>query len=383
MKILYIAGAEYPAPPPKNAIQAAIWVCGQIAEGITKRGHETIYFGGGESTLNVSKNVNSQPAFFDLYEYEKLITADRMVKSKLQTTFQNGLLANLLSFLKDNPVDLIHFHTSPPFFALPFAKHISIPKVFTFHDPLYPQYKPAFDVFAEKNNHYVTISNTQRTHLPELHYKKTIYHGLNINQFQFGEKPDMDMLFFSRITPSKGSAEAIQIAKKTGKKLSLGGIKDLAFKDWLAQDIDIYIDNNQITYLGHIEKELSPRTLMRARLMLFPIQWDEPFGLVMIEAMATGTPVVAFARGSVPEIIQDGVTGFIVNPSDDDIRGDFIIKKTGIEGMCEAVERIYSLSESDYKQMRYNSRKRVEEHFSEDVMIHNYENLYKEILSGN
>lgn len=100
----------------------------------------------------------------------------------------------------------------------------------------------------------------------------------------------------------------------------------------------------------------------------------------MIEAMACGTPVVAYARGSVPEVIKDGETGFIVNPSDTDIRGNWIIKKTGIEGLCEAVERIYSMPEDQYRQMRRNCRAHVEKNFTVERMVDEYEKVYKEIL---
>jgi glycosyltransferase involved in cell wall biosynthesis len=115
--------------------------------------------------------------------------------------------------------------------------------------------------------------------------------------------------------------------------------------------------------------------------MLAPLTWEEPFGLTLIESMACGTPVIAFARGSVPEIIEDGKTGYIVNSSEDDKRGDFVIKKTGIEGLCEAVERIYDMSEEGYRQMRKNCRAHVENNFTVERMVDQYEALYKEILA--
>jgi glycosyltransferase involved in cell wall biosynthesis len=115
--------------------------------------------------------------------------------------------------------------------------------------------------------------------------------------------------------------------------------------------------------------------------LLYPIMWEEPFPNVILETMASGTPIIAFAKGSLPETVKDGETGFLVNPSEDDIRGDFIVKKTGIDGLHEAIERITSLSPAEYKEMRTHSRKRVETHFSLDKMIDNYVNLYKEIIN--
>jgi glycosyltransferase involved in cell wall biosynthesis len=117
-----------------------------------------------------------------------------------------------------------------------------------------------------------------------------------------------------------------------------------------------------------------------SRLTLFPIQWEEPFGLVMTESMATGTPVIAFARGSVPEVMKDGETGFIINPSDNDIRGNWLIKKTGVEGLIEAINKIYDMPANEYLKMRKNCRKHVEQKFSMEKMVDSYEDVYKKIL---
>lgn len=121
----------------------------------------------------------------------------------------------------------------------------------------------------------------------------------------------------------------------------------------------------------------------RAKCVLFPIKWEEPFGMVMIEAMACGTPVIAYARGSVPEVIKDGVTGLIVNQNEAEKRGNWIIKKTGIDGLCEAIEKIYGLSPAAYLKMRQNCRKQVEDNFSAEKMVVRYEGVYSEILTSN
>ena len=119
----------------------------------------------------------------------------------------------------------------------------------------------------------------------------------------------------------------------------------------------------------------------KSKVLVMPYQWEEPFGLVMIESMACGTPVVAYARGSVPEIIKDGQTGFIVNSSEKDKRGDWIVKKTGIEGLLEAVEKIYAMPEAEYLEMRRNCRKHIEKHFTIERMINDYVETYKEVVA--
>jgi glycosyltransferase involved in cell wall biosynthesis len=116
------------------------------------------------------------------------------------------------------------------------------------------------------------------------------------------------------------------------------------------------------------------------KLFIFPTRWEEPFGLVLVEAMACGTLVVTFACGSVPEVIKDGETGFIVNSSEEDKRGDWIVKKTGIEGLCEAVERIYSMPEEQYRQMRRACQAHVENNFTVEKMVDEYEKIHKQIL---
>ena len=142
------------------------------------------------------------------------------------------------------------------------------------------------------------------------------------------------------------------------------------------------IDRKIVFHLGFLEQKELVSYYQNAKLFLFPIEWEEPFGLVMIEAMAAGTPIVAFARGSVPEVIKDGETGFIVNSSDEDKRGDWIVKKVGIDGLCEAVERIYSMPKDHYRQMRKNCRGHVEKFFTIEKMIDNYEMVYKQITNS-
>jgi glycosyltransferase involved in cell wall biosynthesis len=145
---------------------------------------------------------------------------------------------------------------------------------------------------------------------------------------------------------------------------------DATIKPMLSPYINFATNGNRDTYFQN------------AKLFMFPLQKGELFGLTMLEAMATGTPTVAFARNASPYVIKDGETGFLVNPSDDEITGNWIVKKTGIEGLCEAVERIYSMDNETYKTMRRACRTHVERNFTISVMTDKYIEIYKKILAS-
>jgi len=189
------------------------------------------------------------------------------------------------------------------------------------------------------------------------------------------------MVMAGRFKKEKGFEEAIAVSERMQKKLLLSGDIRISQKEYFNNMILPLIEksNNLVHFLEFVNHSMIDAFFRKGKLFLFPIRWEEPFGLVMIESMATGTPVVAYARGSVPEIIKDGETGFIVNPSDDDVRGSWIVKKTGIEGLCEAVEKIYSMPESEYKQMRKNCREHVEKNFTVEKMVDNYEKMYQSL----
>ena len=219
--------------------------------------------------------------------------------------------------------------------------------------------------------------------MPDLNYAATIHHGVDGNIFGFGAEGGSDIVWAGRAIPNKGMDLAVELARRCKIKIKLFAIRKRDHGAWLETVlkqiksqpdlISIEFDQERASLVGSFQK---------SKLFLFPIVWDEPFGLVLAESLACGTPVVAFARGSVPEIIKDGETGLIVNPSQQDIRGDWIIKKTGVEGLCEAVEKIYSMLEKDYKKMRKATRDHFEKNFTLERMTKEYERVYKKIVEG-
>jgi len=185
-----------------------------------------------------------------------------------------------------------------------------------------------------------------------------------------------------RINYTKGVDLGIEAAEKTKHKLVLASYLDHGDIPYYKTEIESHFANKIVSNIGEMKnKKTKSKFLGNAKLFLFPIRWDEPFGIVMIEAMATGTPVIAYALGSVPEVIKDGQTGFIVNASSDDIRGNWIVKKTGVQGLCEAVERIYSLPQDKYLEMRKACRSHVEKHFTVDTMVDKYIKVFEEVIS--
>lgn len=249
---------------------------------------------------------------------------------------------------------------------------------------LVPYSLGSFD--SSPHHYFVRIANHQDNFIKKntikLNVVKTIYNGIDAtrNTPLFTTSNTEGGLWLGRISEkhNKGIKEAIQSTNMSHKKLScFVTIDDTGYyqKEVVPQCNDnITISDAVISFEEKIAQ------YQKAAYFLYPIMWEEPFGLVLTEAMACGTPVIAYAKGAVPEIVKDGETGYIVNSSPSDIRGDYIIKKTGIEGLSEAIERISSLSPQEYMTMRKNSRSLVEEKFTIEKMVDQYEALYQDIL---
>lgn len=252
--------------------------------------------------------------------------------------------------------DILHFHID----YLPFSlfSRFGAPFVNTMHGRLdLPELQPVFNTFS--NVPVVSISNSQRLPLPQANWMQTIYHGLPADLLtpQTDIQPEY-LAFLGRICPEKGIDTAIRIAAQSGLPLKIAAKVDKADKAYFETVIEPLLSQANVEFIGEINEAQKPAFLSGAKALLFPINWPEPFGLVMIEAMACGTPVIAFKHGSVPEVIDDGVTGFIV---EDEI------------GAVGAIARLHELP-------RTKIRERFEERFTAKVMANNYLNLYTEIL---
>jgi glycosyltransferase involved in cell wall biosynthesis len=386
MKIGLLLSYLYSAERYNKMVYAPLELLINLADELVNRGHEVYVY----STSNVKTKANLISGN-KLFEEKDYPTASDLIKgqevgqllSKLRTFLENDVsLASLaIKHAEENNLDVLHVMQSRYF---PYLSRFSkIPFLTTLHDP--PPKEETIDflrLMGFNNQNYVAISQSNMNEYSKIDVDcfDYVYHGLNLNEFVFSEEGGEEMAFIGRSRPQKGMVDAILISEKLHCKLKMATGDDEEKNEYFKKEVRPKIDNNSLVELHEfLRGDKRNLFLDTSKLLLFPIHWEEPFGLVQIESMACGTPVVAFARGSAPEIIKDGETGFIVNSSDDDIRGDFIIKKTGFEGICEAVQMIYSLPQMEYKEMRRKCRQHVENNFTIQKMTDNYERVYQDV----
>jgi glycosyltransferase involved in cell wall biosynthesis len=230
--------------------------------------------------------------------------------------------------------------------------------------------------------YFVSLSSAQRRPLPRLNYIDTIPHGIDVKRYwKFDATGGNHMVWAGRAIKEKGINDLPKIVKKAKRTLDLFPLINNDTPKWMK---DLYVKRTQPLKFFNVCESLNRHDLSqkykKSKVLLFPIHWEEPFGFVLIEALASGTPVIAYARGSVPEIIEDGVTGFLINPTQLEKKGEYIIKKTGVDGFCEAIERIYAMPEDEYQKMRMACRQKVEKCFTLQSMTKRYIETYKKVI---
>ena len=249
--------------------------------------------------------------------------------------------------------DIIHNHFD--FLPLTYSGLVETPVVTTIHGFSSPSIVPVYKKYNDRG-HYVAISDSDKS--PELDYIATIHHGIDIAQFPFSGAEGEYLLFFGRIHPDKGVYEAIKVAQRIGMKLVIAGI--IQDQDYFAAEVEPHIDGRTVEYLGSVGPDQRADVLGHALALLHLISFEEPFGLSMVESMACGTPVIAFPRGSIPEIIRHGTTGFIV------------------EDIEQAVDAVAALQSID----RSACREDVERRFSHTRMARDYVDAYEKVLNA-
>jgi glycosyltransferase involved in cell wall biosynthesis len=257
------------------------------------------------------------------------------------------------AFEKAGRFDLIHNHFD--FLPLTYSGLVSTPLLTTIHGFSSDRIRPVYRRYDGRTS-YVSISDADRD--PELHYVATVYHGIDLAEFTPVERPGPHLVFLGRIHPDKGVAEAIAVAQAVGVPLVIAGI--VHDRAYFEREVTPSLDGERIRYVGSLGPRDRDELLGGALALLHLVRFAEPFGLSMVEAMACGTPVIGFRRGSVPEVIDEGVTGFVV----DDVRG-----------AVAAAQRVAALD-------RRAVRARVAERFSRDRMVEDYLRVYGQVTAS-
>lgn len=332
---------------------------------------EKIYlFTPGEITIPKGViNINTDLSFFEAELQNEKCTLDEFINKNplafisLSRQINAQLTAEAFQYAKDKKIDLLHVFMCEDEIPLYFSNLLEIPLLFTNHDPFnfYRKYRARFPIL--KNLNYVSISDAQRKSAPkDMNFISTVYNGVELEDYKFNSEPKDQFCFIGRIIQNKGCHIAIQAAINTNSNLKIAG-KHYADstetgETYWEKHIQPYL-NNKIEYLGYLEPPKETSKLLReSKALLFPIEWEEPFGMVMIEALACGTPVIAFNKSSVPEIIEDGKNGFIVN------------NQKEMENAIQKIDRI------DRKYCRQSALK-----FSAENMASGYFNVYKSLIN--
>lgn len=278
--------------------------------------------------------------------------------------------------------DLIHNNTFETYLFFPFSQLTPVPTVHTAHHNIFES--PSFGTIAERYmpKKDILVFVAERTlRASKGQYQKTFIHnGINTDLYAFQPAGGQNIVWISRPVKKKGLDTAVQVASLTKQPIDIvTNTNNQEQESYLAEILNQYPKTNKTVWKNKAVNE-RVNIIGKSRVFLFPFDWEEVFPLVVLESLSTGTPVVSFARGSVTEMIKDGETGFIINQSAQDIRGDFVIKKIGVEGLKEAIERIYSLPETEYREVRKACRLRAQEFFSLDKMTEKYLKLYRKII---
>jgi glycosyltransferase involved in cell wall biosynthesis len=313
-----------------------------LTEELVRLGHDVTLFASGDSVTAATLKAVTPEA---LRLNTGIFNRDAPMTYQLEQAFGAG----------SNEFDVIHSHLD--FIGFPIARRCSTPVITTMHGRLdLPELVPVFREYSEMP--LVSISNSQRRPLPWSTWQATVHHGLPPDLYTFHPMPGQYLAFLGRISPEKRPDHAIEIAKRVGMPLRIAAKVDPADRNYFEAEIEPLMSHPLVEYVGEITDDEKDDFLGDAYAMLAPYDWPEPFGLVLIEALACGTPVLAYRRGSIPEIINEGVTGFVCDDFND---------------MVAAVDRIGTLQRS-------HCREAFDARFSAVRMAQDYVNVYRRLL---
>ena len=338
MRVALVAPPFLPVPPRRYG-GTELFIA-QLAEGLQAKGVDVVVYTISESTVGVETRWFYKDAQWP-------------IKGEV---FDNLKDMNHSSWaIRDagKDCDVVHLHNVP---SLMFTRYVETQFVYTVH---HVHEEPMSAIYANVPEvEFVTISEFQRRQ-ESMARIRTIHHGVDLKLYQFQETKQDYLAFLGRIAPIKGTHLAIEVAKKTGIPLKIAGEVQPIFQDYFDRMVKPHVDGKFIEFVGEVDLDAKNELLGNAKAMLFPIQWNEPFGLVMIEAMACGTPVLALPGGSVEEVVRDGISGFVCN---------------NVEDMANRAK--HSLSAIEPTTVRNYAC----QYFSVDRMVDDYIDLYQEMI---
>ncbi len=340
MRIAQVAPLHESVPPKMYGGTERIlhW----LTEGLIAKGHDVTLFASGDSTTT-AKLVPIVPRALRL---EAGFMCDK-------SGYHSLMFERVLKVAAD--FDVIHFHSD--YAHLPYVRMMQTPTVTTHHSRL--DYLPLADILKESNGYpAVSISQAQRGPIPWLNWQANIHHGMPQDMFVLNENPSDYILFLGRLCPEKRPDRAIDIAKKAGMKLKIAAKVDPVDREYFKTEIEPLLDESFVEYVGEVNDSQKQELIGNAYALIHPIEFPEPFGIVMIESLACGTPIVAFRTGSIPEVVDEGLTGFVV----DDIPS--------------AVEALHKVKKLDRKVCRQIFEKR----FSSSRMVNDYLAVYEQVI---
>lgn len=342
MRIGMIAPPWFALPPQRYG--GIEFVVSLLTEGLVARGHDVTLFASGDSETRARLH-----AIFARAPFELIGKGDHL-----------EIMHSLEAYTHSDEFDIIHDHDGLAGRAMGALVHrlTGKPVVATLHGPAEPATQQALSSLRD-DLRFIAISDYQRQGFPDLEFVATIPNAIDVEHMGFGAEKDDYLLFIGRMTPDKGAHTAIEVARRLDRRLIMAGkVNEGPEHEYFAVQVEPHL-SDKIHFRGEVDHETKVRLYERARCTLFPIQWPEPFGLVMIESLACGTPVIAMRQGSVPEVIEHGRTGFIVDTADE---------------MVEAFGLIHEIDPAE-------CRRAVEERFGGDAFVTAHEAAYKRLLA--
>lgn len=343
MRIAQLAPIWQSVPPQQHG--GVERIISYITEELVRRGHDVTLFATGDSQT---------AGQLEYILHEAMRPTDKHNDDPILQHF------TLIKLLQDRAedFDLVHFHVE--WYHFPVTAHAGWNNITTLHCALnMPGHQTIFRQYPEMP--LISISDSQRRPIPDINWIDTIYHGLPLDLLSPAYEPSDELVFIGRISRGKGVDLAIDIAIQADMPLKIAAKVDSNEREYYEMVIKPKLDHPLIEFVGQVNDAEKEALLQNARALVFPIQWNEPFGMVMIEAMACGTPVIAYRNGSVPEVIDDGVTGIIVESVD--------------QAVDAAVNGVTKLSQQACRRV-------FEEKYDMRRMVDEYERIYEMIVSG-